>query len=192
MRTQLFAVLSFLAFASISAAQDPPQSPAQQPLATDPVAASLPTPAQDPSGKYILPCETPIHLTFAQDFNGKKASIGDKLPLVLSDDVIAGNMLFAKKGAPVDATILELIPSRIGGSPGFVRFEVHSFVAGNAIVFVHGKITREGQVKAPGGVVLIPVVGPFTVLRHGTDATIRKGTPFTAFLSQDTLLAPLN
>jgi len=154
-------------------------------------AAPLPTPAQDPSGKFILPCETPIHLSMSQDFNQKKTSVGDKLPLVLADDLMAGNMLFAKKGAAVNATVVELIPSRPGGLPGFVRFEVHSFLAGNTTVFVRGHATREGEVKTPGGTALIPVVGPFTIFRHGGDSVIKKGTLFTAYLSQDTLLDPL-
>jgi hypothetical protein len=37
---------------------------------------------------------------------------------------------------------------------------------------------------------LIPVVGPFMLFRHGTDAEIKKGTPFTAFVANDVLLSP--
>jgi len=183
MRKQLFAVLVFLAVPLVVVAQS---------VAPEPSAASLPTPAQDPSGKFILPCDTPIHLSMSQDFSQKKTSVGDKVPLVLSDDLIAGNMLFARKGAPVEATVVELIPSRPGGAPGIVRFEIHSFLAGNTTVFVRGRATREGDIRTPGASVLIPVVGSFAAFRHGGDPVIKKGTPFTAYLSQDTLLSPLN
>src|SRR5215475_14960220 len=116
MRKQLFAVLAFLVVPFVAAPQTVPEPPS---------AAPLPTPAQDPSGKFILPCDTPVHLSMSQDFNQKKTSIGDKVPLVLADDLMAGNMLFAKKGALVEATVVELVPSRPGGAPGLVRFELH-------------------------------------------------------------------
>ncbi|HET9802854.1 MAG TPA: hypothetical protein VFP96_06445 [Candidatus Acidoferrum sp.] len=173
----------------------PAQNNAKQSAAPDAQptssAAALPTPVQDPSGKYILPCETAIHIVLTQDFNGKKASVGDKVPLVLAEDLSAGNMLFAQKGSVVNAIVRELVPSRVGGAPGFVRFELQSFLAGNTTVFIHGDPSREGQLKSPGASVMIPVVGAFVAFRHGTDANVKKGTLFTAFLSQDTLLDPL-
>src|SRR5215470_1152785 len=190
MRNQALAVLALLAIPCIPSARS--QQAVQEPAAATPVAASLPTPFQDPSGKYIFLCETPIHLAIARDFDGKKSAVGNKVPLVLAEDLIAGNMLFAKKGAPVDATVLEVIRPRPGGAPGLVRFQVHSFLAGNTIVFLHGTETREGQVRAPGASVLIPVVGSFIALRRGDEAVIKKGSLFTAFLAQDTLLAPLS
>jgi hypothetical protein len=33
-------------------------------------------------------------------------------------------------------------------------------------------------------------VGPLTVFRRGTDAVIKQGSPFTAFLYADTPLSP--
>jgi hypothetical protein len=33
-------------------------------------------------------------------------------------------------------------------------------------------------------------VGPFTVFKHGKDADIKPGTPFTALVSADTPIAP--
>jgi hypothetical protein len=183
MRKQLFAVLTFLVVPFVVPSQTVPEQPSTAPL---------PTPAQDSSRKFILPCDTPAHLSMSQDFNQKNTSVGDKVPLVLRDDLMAGNMLFAKKGSPVEATVVELIPSRPGGLPGIVRFEVHSFLAGNTTVFLRGHATREGELKTPGASVLIPAVGPFTALRRGGDPVIKKGTPFTAYLAQDALLAPLS
>lgn len=192
MRIQALAVLALLALLPVVAAQNQTQQSAQQPASGTPVVASLPTPIQDASGKYIFFCETPIHVAISRDFDGKKIAVGDKVPLVLAEDFIAGNMVFAKKGSPVDATVLEAVPSRIGGAPGFVRFQIHSFVAGKTTVFLRGTEAREGQIRVPGASVLIPVVGPFAAMRRGTDAVIKKGTLFTAFLAQDTLLDPLS
>lgn len=155
-------------------------------------AAPLPTPAQDPSGKYILACDTPVHLVFSEDVNEKKAEVGDKLPLVLAEDLAAGDMIFAKKGTPVDAIVAESDGAHIGGIPGTLTFNAQSFQAGNITVYLHGYATKEGQAKPPNASVLIPVVGIFGIFRHGTDANIKKGTPFTAYFAQDTLLSPIH
>jgi len=155
-------------------------------------AAPLPTPAQDPSGKYILPCDTPVHLVFSEDVNEKKAEVGDKLPVVLAEDLAGGDMIFAKKGTPVDALVAESDGAHIGGIPGTLTFNAQSFQAGNTTVYLHGYATKEGQAKPPNASVLIPVVGIFGIFRHGTDANIKKGTPFTAYFAQDVLLSPIN
>src|SRR5438477_454800 len=113
MRKQLFSVLALsLSFAAFTAAQDAAQQAAQaaqqalsiapnlprshvavaqytfpgQPVATAPPAAPVPTPARDPSGKYILTADTPVHLIFSGDVNERTVEIGDKVPLVLAED----------------------------------------------------------------------------------------------------------
>jgi len=155
-------------------------------------AAPLPTPAQDPTGKYILPCDAPVYLVFSDDVHDKKVAIGDRLPLVLAQDLAAGDMVFAKKGTPVDAVVAESDGSHAGGIPGFVAFEAQSFRVGNTTVYLHGHAAKEGQSKPPNATVLIPVVGLFGLFRHGDAVNIKKGTPFTAYLAQDTLLDPVN
>jgi multidrug efflux pump subunit AcrA (membrane-fusion protein) len=154
--------------------------------------APLPTPAQDPTGKYILPCDTPVYLAFSEDVHDKKVAIGDKLPLVLAQDLAAGDMVFARKGTPVDAVVAESDGSHAGGVPGFVAFEVRSFQAGGATVYLHGHAAKEGQFKPPNATVLIPVVGLFGLFRHGEAVNIKKGTPFIAYLAQDSLLEPIH
>jgi hypothetical protein len=49
---------------------------------------------------------------------------------------------------------------------------------------------REGQANPPNAALLIPVVGPFTVLKHGKAAVIAAGTPFIASVRADTQIAP--
>ncbi len=155
-------------------------------------AAPLSTPAQDPTGKYILPCDTLVYLAFSEDVHDKKVAIGDKLPLVLAQDLAAGDMIFARKGTPVDAVVAESDGSHAGGIPGFVAFEARSFHAGNTTVYLRGHAAKEGQPRPPNATVLIPVVGLFGLFRHGEPANIKKGTPFTAYLAQDSLLEPIH
>src|SRR5260221_13325156 len=155
-------------------------------------AAPLSTPAQDPTGKYILPCDTLVYLAFSEDVHDKKVAIGDKLPLVLAQDLAAGDMIFARKGTPVDAVVAESDGSHAGGSPGLVASEARSFHAGNTTVYLRGHAAKEGQFRPPNATVLIPVVGLLGLFRHGEAVNIKKGTPFTAYLAQDSLLEPIH
>ncbi|HXJ45060.1 MAG TPA: hypothetical protein VNK47_00190 [Candidatus Dormibacteraeota bacterium] len=54
------------------------------------------------------------------------------------------------------------------------------------------QLAKEGQFKPPNATVLIPVVGLLGLLRHGEAVNIKKGTPFTAYLAQDSLLEPID
>jgi len=54
------------------------------------------------------------------------------------------------------------------------------------------QLAKEGQFKPPNATVLIPIVGLLGLLRHGEAVNIKKGTPFTAYLAQDSLLEPID
>lgn len=57
--------------------------------------------------------------------------------------------------------------------------------ANGSIIKLRGCARKEGDAKPRNGAVLIPVAGPFTLLKHGKDAEIVPGTPFTALVSVD-------
>jgi hypothetical protein len=76
-----------------------------------------------------------------------------------------------------------------GGAPGDITFQVDSLSVTGSVIKLSGFATKEGEAKPPNAAALIPVVGPFTVLKHGADAEIKKGTPFTAFVNADTELS---
>lgn len=124
----------------------------------------------------------PVHLIFAEDVNSKTASVGDKIPLTLAEDLQLGNVTVLK-GASADVTIIAVDSTGAGGAPGTVTFEADSLQTNAGPVPLIGTATKEGEAKPPNAATLIPVVGVFAIFRHGTDATIAKGTPFTAYLA---------
>jgi hypothetical protein len=76
----------------------------------------------------------------------------------------------------------------VGGAPGNVSFRVKTLnVNGNAVP-LRGSAMLEGDAKPPNAAFLIPVVGELSVLRHGTDAEIQKGTPMTAYVVVDAVV----
>lgn len=128
------------------------------------------------------PRGAPVHLIFAEDVSSKTASVGDKIPLTLAEDVQFGNVTILK-GAAADVTITAVDSTGAGGAPGTITFEADSLQTNAGPVPLIGTATKEGVAKPPNAAALIPVVGVFTLFRHGTDATIAKGTPFTAYLA---------
>jgi Chitobiase/beta-hexosaminidase C-terminal domain len=120
-------------------------------------------------------------LVFDADVSSKTASVGDKIPMVLSEDVNIGDFV-VKKGTPATITITQVDRTGVGGAPGTLSFEADDLRPPSGPIPLQGGATREGEAKPPNAAVLIPMVGPLTIFKHGTDAVITKGTPFTAYI----------
>lgn len=105
--------------------------------------------------------------------------------MILTEDLLIGNLL-VKKGASAAATVTAVDRTGAAGAPGVLSFEVDFLQSDTGLIHLSGGATKEGMAKPPSGLFLIPVVGPFTLLKHGTDAVIEKGTPFIAFVSTET------
>ncbi len=130
----------------------------------------------------------PVELEFAADVSSQTAQIGDEIPMTLAQDFVLGNTV-AKKGAKATVTITAVDKKAVGGLPGVLTFAAGTLQTAAGPIPMLGGATREGTPKLPNAAVLIPVVGPFTVFRHGDPALIAKGTPFTAYIDPNVLTA---
>lgn len=147
------------------------------PAAPDGTAPNVP----QPEPNNVAPGYVPVQMIFAADVSSKTASVGDKVAMTVAEDfVYHGNTI--KQGTPASATITAVDRNGPGGAPGVLTFEMDPITHAGGSVPVAGGATREGDAKPPNAAVLIPIVGPLTVLKHGTDAVIEKGTAFTAYL----------
>jgi hypothetical protein len=157
----------------------------------NPTAVSGATSGISADGKLTLPQGTPVPFVFAADVNSKTAAVGDQIPLTLDEDLMVGDVVVAPKGLPAVALVIQVDKTGIGGGPGDITFQVDSLSVNGINIRLHGFATKEGEAKPPNiGAMLIPFVGPFTVLKHGGDAEIKTGTAFTAFVDADTSLPP--
>ena len=129
-----------------------------------------------------------VPLLFDAAVSSKTASVGDKVPMILSQDLKIGTFL-VKKGTPGSVTITQVDRTGIGGAPGSLSFEADDLHPQSGPIPLQGGATRDGDAKIPNATVLIPMVGPLAILRHGTDAVITKGTPFTAYIDSGTSTA---
>jgi hypothetical protein len=142
------------------------------------------------TGKVVLPRGMVVPLVFASDLNSKTADVGDKITLTLAEDIKAGDMILVRKGAPAVGRITETDKSRAAGTPGEIIFEVESLDSDGTVIKLHGSAAKEGQDKYGTAAALMLPIGPWGLLEHGEEAVIKPGTPFTAYVDSDTVLAP--
>jgi hypothetical protein len=149
--------------------------------------------SSSPNGSLLLARGTAVPLAFGTDVSSKTADVGDKIALTLAEDLKAGNMIVARKGAPATAIVTEVDKNGMGGMPGEVFFEADSMQVGNMTIKLHGGAAKEGQDKVGKAIGLMFIPGaPVGVFVHGKDAEIKPGAVFTAFVDADTLLPPAN
>ena len=129
----------------------------------------------------------PVRMVFAQDVSSKTAEIGDKVLLTLADDLTLNGAIIAHKGDSATVTVTQVEKTGAGGAPGEIDFQADPLHTSLGLLNLRGAATLEGQANLPNAAVLIPVVGDFTIFRHGKDANIKTGTPFTAYLVPPTL-----
>jgi hypothetical protein len=159
------------------------------PIPANPQAASTPA-AIPPGEKLLLPQGTPVPLAFTADVNSHTASVGDQIPMTVTRDVQQDGVVLIKSGTPAVGTVIQVDKTTAFGLPGVLSFKVDYLDMNGTLIPLFGEAAREGEAKPPNAAILIPVVGPLTALRRGTDAVIKQGTPFTAFLDADTPLVP--
>ncbi len=164
---------------------DPPGTVASShaPAAVRPAAAH-PT----PPGRVVLPQGTTVHLVFASPLTSKTAEVGDKIALILDQDVVLDGVLAAPKGSPATGRVVQVDKPGFGGMPGQVNFHVDALNVHGTVIKLHRTAALEGQAKPPSVAALIPVVGPLSLFKHGTDAVIPPGTPVDATVDSDTVL----
>jgi hypothetical protein len=143
------------------------------------------------SSGTLLPKGTPVPLLFAVEVTSKTAQVGDKIQLTLADDLTdSAGFLAVKKGSVAAGIVTAVNKTGAGGAPGDIRFKVTSLDASGTAIKLSGHALLEGQAKVPNATALIPVAGAFTIFKHGKDAEIPKGTPFTAYVAADTIVPP--
>jgi hypothetical protein len=129
---------------------------------------------------------TEVHLVFAADVSSKTAEVGDKILFSLAEDIRSEDAVIVPKGATAEGVVTQVNKTGAGGAPGDVSFRVKTLNVNGDAVPLRGSAMLEGDAKPPNAALLIPVVGGLTILRHGTDAEIKKGTPMTAYVAADT------
>ena len=96
----------------------------------------------------------PVPLVFDAEVSSKTASVRDKIPMNLSQDLRIGDFV-VRKGTPATVTITQVDRSGIGGAPGILCFEADDLHPESGPIPLQGGATRDGEAKPPNGAILI-------------------------------------
>ncbi len=136
-----------------------------------PAAASLPQSSLITDG--VLRSKVTLRLVTSTEVSSQTAEVGDKIPLLLDQDIKTGEAVVIPKGTPVDAILVVADPANKRSGPGDMVFEVHSLVAQGKTIPLNGGATLEGQAG-----------------RSPKDAVIEPGMIVMATVTTDTPLKP--
>lgn len=134
-------------------------------------AASIKQPALVTDG--VLRAGTPLRLKVAAEVSSSTAQVGDKVPLLLDQDLKVGDTVVAAEGTPVDAILIAADPASKHNVPGDLVFKVRTLTAAGKTIPLTGGQTLEGQ----GG-------------RNPKNAVIDPGLTLIAIVAKDTPLQP--
>jgi hypothetical protein len=134
--------------------------------------ASVPrTPAVVTDG--LLRQGTVLKLVTSATVNSQSAKPGDRVPLLLKQDITVGDAVVIPKGTTVDAVFAEAIPSQTSHTGGMLIIAVHSLNKAGISIGLHGVETMEGR---PG--------------RAPKEAVIETGMSLEAIVTTDVKLQP--
>jgi hypothetical protein len=146
--------------------------------------------ANPPSARpyAILTCGTFVRLEFAAPVSSKTAKVGERLTLRLTEDIKVGNTVIVPRGTLAGGHVTFVRRTAPGGIPGTLAYQLNALQVNGTSVPLWLVEERSGDPKVLGAQALIPVAGPFTLLRHGKDLELQPGMPVTAFIAADTTL----
>jgi hypothetical protein len=127
-----------------------------------------PAPVQPPPvvTDGLLRAGTALRLVASAELSSAAAEVGDKVPLVLDQDVKVGDSVAIAKGTPANAILTIADPAAKHNLPGDLVFEVHSLTLQGRTIPLSGGQTLEGPLKGevrealiePGMAVTVKVI----------------------------------
>ncbi len=116
---------------------------------------------------------TELRLVTSAVVDSNSARPGDKVPLLLDQDVTVGGKVVIPKGTPVDAILAEAISPQASPTAGMLVVAVRSLNEAGTSIALHGVETLEGH---PGGT--------------SKEAVIEPGMSLQAIVTADVKLTP--
>lgn len=138
----------------------------------------------------VLKAGTNLELAITTEVDSSKVQVGDKLLLHLDQDIAIGDKVVIPKGTIVEALVTQADPPGRARMPGDIVFTVESLAANGITIPLKGGETMEGpnHINRTVGLMMIPVVGPATLLAHGDQAVIKPGMTLRVTVAADTSL----
>ena len=143
--------------------------------------------AQDKPDEVIILTEgTALNVVNAQEISSKTANAGDEVSFKVEEDLVLNNHVVISRGTLVKGSVINAEPKGSMGRSGKLGLQVQSTttVDGQPIKL---RAAKGGEGASHGGTVmaLSMLVGPFAILKKGTDAKISEGTRVTVYIAEE-------
>ena len=126
--------------------------------------------------KIILHEGTEVSLNIAQNVNSRTARQDDVVEFALAAPLKVGDAVVADVGSRAIGVVIHSVKPNFVGDPGELTVRLTFLKAGKVKVPIRGTTLRSGD---------------YRVVIRGGQATIKMGTPMTAYVDADTEVEPL-
>ena len=142
-------------------------------------------PAGPSARAIVVPEGTELSAVTTTALSSKTAAEGDRVSLRVEEDVRVDGVVVLAKGAMVRGTVSEAkAAGRMGrGGKLNLRIETTSLVDGQRIA-VRSTKAKAGDDATGTTVALTVLFGPVGLLKKGSDAVIKEGTPLVLFTDE--------
>ena len=140
----------------------------------------------------VLAKGTALHLITASNASSETANVGDRIAILLDQNIVVGDTTLAERGMSVEASVIWVARAGHDGKPGMIIFKVNSCAIRGTTVPLNGVLTLAAtdvgtQTRRISNPNMVQVSGP---LPPGTAARIAPGLPLTATVAADTPIHP--
>ena len=146
--------------------------------------------AVDTTGKIQVKEGTEVQLKLADDLSSKTATVGDKVNLLLAEDLKVGDKIVAKTGAKAVGIISVAKKSGSFGRGGDLNFRLEYVNTGETRIPLRASLGKVGDSKLVTTATITILLGPVGFLKHGKNAGFEAGTPIKAYVDENTWVAP--
>jgi hypothetical protein len=138
----------------------------------------------------ILVKGTELRLVTCSKVSSETAKVGDRVPLLLDQDLMVGSDVVAPRGMSADGEITKVEQAGKGGKSGLLVFNLRSFDARGISIRLNGVFTLiapdiAGQMQKISNPSMVHIAEPLPV---GNEAEIVPGMTLTAAVATDTEL----
>ncbi len=154
--------------------------------------AEIIQPAQEGSeiaGEVLIPVGTELSVVNSETITSKTVVAGTVLKFEVYKDLIVEGVTVIKKGAFVQGYVSDANRARRVGRRGSLSISIESTLTiDNQPIKLRAVNTQEGKDRIVAVLVTGIFVGPFALLRHGTNAVIPKGTIFQVYTDEQKIV----
>ncbi len=139
-----------------------------------------------------LPKGTLLRLVTGSHITSQTAQVGDRMLLMLDENLVVDGTIVAPDGTMVDATITRVERASSGGKSGVIAFQVRSLNVRGVTVPLNANFTLAAPEKGKPAQEHLSnlVVNIAGALPHGNDAEVEPGMALNAAVAADTPLHP--